>query len=178
MLATVWFAVVLLFFSIPSSKLVGYVFPALPAFAILVSPWFASYRHQITTAVIGGLICICAVLVAAYMATTGPVRIATKNKSLIAADDEVVFLGKYFFDVAVVLDQTKPIYITGDWSRRADELPDSIRRQLTEGREFESRSGYILIGPGRTEVRLSSTQVRLDLEREGDVELPIQTSSA
>ena len=92
------------------------------------------------------MLCITAVLVATLATATGPVGIAAKFRSQIAADDNVVFLGGYFFDVAVALDRHTPIYITGDWSRRADELPDNIRRQLTEGREFDAASGYVLIG--------------------------------
>ena len=144
-LAGIWCAVVLVFFSIPPSKLVGYIFPLLPAFAILVGPWFAGYRYRRITAVIGGVLCICATSVAIYAKSTGPVGIAQTFKTRIASGDNVVFLGKYFFDAAIVLDRKQPILLEGDWSKRADQLPDSIRRQFTEGREFDPSLGYVLI---------------------------------
>jgi hypothetical protein len=145
-LAAVWFVVVLVFFSIPPSKLVGYIFPLLPAFAIFVGPWFAAYRYRRATAVIGALLCVSAVPIAAFVKSNGPVGLAKAFKTRIAAADDVVFLNKYFFDAAIVLDRRTPIYLKDDWSKRADQLPDNIHRQFTEGREFEAASGRVLIG--------------------------------
>jgi hypothetical protein len=158
MLGLVWFATILVFFSLPRSKLVGYIFPLLPAFAMLVGPWFASFTHRRLTAAIGASVCACAALIAAYVARTGPIAIAAEFKQQIAADDNVVFVDGYMFDVAMVLDRRKPIYITGDWSRRAAELPDSIRRQITEGREFDPKAGYVLIGRDGLRSLLSDTK--------------------
>jgi hypothetical protein len=145
-LGLVWFSVVMVFFSLPRSKLVGYIFPLLPAFAIMAGPWFAKYRHRQASAAIGAMICIVAVFVASHVGRTGPIGIAATFKTQIAPEDDVVFLGGYLFDVAVVLDRRAPSYVTDDWSRRAAELPDNIRRQFTEGREFDPKSGYVLIG--------------------------------
>lgn len=145
LLAVIWFVVVLVFFSVPRSKLIGYVFPLLPAFAIIVGPWFATHRHRLATAAVGATLCVGALLVAAHVAPTGPIGIAAKYKTSIAPDDHVVFLEGYMFDVAVTLDRRKAIYVTGDWSRRSVELPDDTRRQFTEGREFDPKAGSVLI---------------------------------
>jgi 4-amino-4-deoxy-L-arabinose transferase-like glycosyltransferase len=154
-LGFVWFAVILIFFSLPPSKLVGYIFPLLPAFAIIVGPWFATYRYRYATATLGGAICACAVFVAAYVIPTGPIGLAKKFKEQIAPTHDVVFVGQYLFDVAVILDRKTPIYVVDDWSRRAADLPDSIRRQFTEGREFDPMSAHALIGGQELKVMLA-----------------------
>ena len=154
-LGFVWFVVVLIFFSLPPSKLVGYIFPLLPAFAIIVGPWFATYRYRYATATIGGAICLCALLVATYVIPTGPIGLAKKLKEQIPPTHDVVFVGQYLFDVAVILDRKAPIYIVDDWSQRAAGLPDSIRRQFTEGREFDPMSAQALIGEQELKAMLS-----------------------
>jgi 4-amino-4-deoxy-L-arabinose transferase-like glycosyltransferase len=157
-LAGVWFVVVLVFFSIPPSKLVGYIFPLLPAFAIFIGPWFATYRYRRATAVIGALLCVSAVPIATFLKPTGPLGLATTYRTRIAAADRVVFLNKYFFDAAVALDRRMPIYVKDDWSKRADQLPDNIHRQFTEGREFEAASGRALIGKEELDELLGHSQ--------------------
>jgi hypothetical protein len=147
--------VVLIFFSLPPSKLVGYIFPLLPAFAIIVGPWFATYRYRYATAAIGAAICVCALLVATYVVPTGPIGLAKKLKEQIAPTHDVVFVGQYLFEVAVILDRKTPIYVVDDWSRRATDLPDSIRRQFTEGREFDPTSAHALIGEEGLKAMLS-----------------------
>jgi hypothetical protein len=85
----------------------------------------------------------------------GSDRPAQKLKEQIAPTHEVVFVGQYLFDVAVILDRKTPIYVVDDWSRRAADLPDSIRRQFTEGREFEPASAHVLIGEQELKAMLS-----------------------
>jgi 4-amino-4-deoxy-L-arabinose transferase-like glycosyltransferase len=154
-LGFVWFVVVLVFFSLPRSKLIGYIFPLLPAFAIIVGPWFATYRYRYVTVAIGATICAFAVFIAAYVVHTGPTGLAKRFKDKIGHTEEVVFIGQYLFDVAVILDRNTAIYIVDDWSQRAADLPDSIRRQFTEGREFDPNSGHVLIDENGLKAMLS-----------------------
>ena len=154
-LGFVWFGVVLVFFSLPASKHVGYIFPLLPAFAIIVGPWFATYGDRYVTTTIGGAICVCALLVATFVIPTGPIGLAKRLKEQIAPTHEVVFVGQYLFDVAVILDRKTPFYVVDDWSQRAADLPDSIRRQFTEGREFDPTSAHALIGEQELKAMLS-----------------------
>lgn len=51
LLALCWFLWVLIFFSLPHSKLIGYIFPLLPAAALLLGPWIGHWRHRHLTAV-------------------------------------------------------------------------------------------------------------------------------
>ena len=60
-------------------------------------------------------------------------------------NDEVVFTNTYFFDLGVALDRSKPSLLLGEWDKPARDLPDSLKRQLMEGAEFEPATGKVLI---------------------------------
>jgi len=131
------------------------------------------------TAAIGAAVCACAVFVAAYVTPTGPIGLANKFKEQIAPTHDVVLVGQYLFDVAIILDRKSPVYIVDDWSQRAADLPDSIRRQFTEGREFDPRSGHSLIDEQELKVMLSEGRRmwiwtrRPDLIKEESVLIPV-----
>jgi hypothetical protein len=139
--------VVVLFFSVPASKVVGYVFPALPAFAILVGPWMAGRTERLVTLGIGASLCVAGVVAAVVLQPEGTAVTVGQIRRQMAPEDKVVFYKDYFFDAALTVDRTTPIYVFGDWSRRSLEMKDSVPRQLTEGREFDPPSGHVLIGP-------------------------------
>jgi hypothetical protein len=63
------------------AKLVGYIFPSLPAFAIIVGPWFAIYRYRYAMTTIGGAICVGALLTATYIIPTGPIGQLKNSRS-------------------------------------------------------------------------------------------------
>jgi 4-amino-4-deoxy-L-arabinose transferase-like glycosyltransferase len=146
-LALIWLLVVVLFFSVPASKVVGYVFPALPAFAILVGPWMAGRTERLVTLGIGASLCVAGVVAAVVLQPEGTAVTVGQIRRQMAPEDKVVFYKDYFFDAALTVDRTTPIYVFGDWSRRSLEMKDSVPRQLTEGREFDPPSGHVLIGP-------------------------------
>ena len=64
LLGLVWFLTILVFFSIPRSKIAGYIFPCLPAFAILAGPWLAVHAQRRLAAMIAAGVCLVAVLAA------------------------------------------------------------------------------------------------------------------
>ena len=58
-------------------------------------------------------------------------------------------MDRFSYNVLVRLDRDVPVYVYGDWRAHADEMPDSLRRQLAEGREFEPTSGRVLVGDAK-----------------------------
>ena len=144
-LALIWLLVTVVFFSIPASKVVGYIFPALPAFAILVGPWIASRVDRLVTLGIGASLCVAGIAAALVFQPQGTLVTVAQIRHQIAPEDKVVFYNDYFFDAALTLDRTVPTYVLGDWSRPSIEMRDNVPRQLTEGREFDPQSGHVLI---------------------------------
>jgi len=92
---------VLVFSQCRARKLIGYIFPLLPAFAILVGPWCRPVPSPDARQQDAVRLCTIAMR-RAHVTPVGPSASATAFKSRIAADDNVVFIGGYFFDVAVV----------------------------------------------------------------------------
>jgi 4-amino-4-deoxy-L-arabinose transferase-like glycosyltransferase len=143
--ALVWLTSVVVFFSIPSSKIIGYMFPVMPAFAMLVGPWIATQTDRLIGVVVGAGLCMVGVAAAAKFQAPAPPAAVALVGGYMTAEDRVVFYGEYYFDVALVLDRRTPTYVVADWSRPSSEMRDGVPRQLTEGREFDEQSGQILI---------------------------------
>jgi 4-amino-4-deoxy-L-arabinose transferase-like glycosyltransferase len=144
-LAIAWFAVVMVFFSLPPSKLVGYIFPLMPAVAILLGPWVARWRYRMHLAVLGALVCAVLVGVATVKQNDQATSLARALKAQIAPADQVVFWERYHYAVPVALDRSTPAWVVSDWSVDSRHLPDNWRRELMEGREFAPRSSQPLM---------------------------------
>jgi 4-amino-4-deoxy-L-arabinose transferase-like glycosyltransferase len=162
MLGLIMALVVLGFFSIPTSKLPGYVLPCAPALAILLGPWSATFKYRrgfVLASIVIGLLAIAAALQADGL---DPGRLADRLRSTIAPEDRVVFWGRYFFAVPVELDRAKPVEVIDAWDKPSAELPDSWRRELAAGREFEPASAPgVLITRGEFKESLAKNPARV-----------------
>ena len=145
-LALIWLGVVVVFFSIPSSKIIGYMLPVVPAFAILVGPWIAERHDWLRAVAVGASLCVVGVVAAVLFQPQGTAVAAAQIRHQVRQGDKVVFYGDYYFDAALVLNRHAPTYVVADWTRPSKEMRDSVARQLTEGREFDQKSGQVLIG--------------------------------
>jgi 4-amino-4-deoxy-L-arabinose transferase-like glycosyltransferase len=156
MLMWIWLGVVLLFFSIPQSKPVGYVVPALFPLAFLVAepvraawqsarrPWRVAVG---ASALLASSICLGGV---AWMATRydrDHAPIAATLRQLRAPDQAVVFIGDYFFDVPFLAQLSEPVQVVADWRPERVAERDNWRRELAEGATFAPyRAASLLTG--------------------------------
>ena len=136
-LAFAWFVVVMVFFSIPRSKLAGYILPLAPAVAIILGPWVARWRYRMHLAVLGAFLCAGLVTVAVFKQNDDATSMARALKSRIAEGDAVVFWDRYDYAVPVALDRSSPVWVVSEWNKGSRQLPDNWRRELVEGQEFE-----------------------------------------
>lgn len=141
-----WLLVILVFFSIPTSKLVGYVIAALPPLAWFIAEVFAARaarnqaqaeRGLAASALIAVLICAVAVLamVVAPQPTNKPLA------QIIAAeagpDDRVAMLDLYAYDVPFYADRTEPSIVVTDWDDPDIRRSDNWRRELHDAGQFD-----------------------------------------
>lgn len=159
-LAVVWLALVMVFFSLPSSKMIGYILPVLPAFAMLAGPLVARWDQRRSSLVIAVGVCIAFGIVGPHWQKRTPVALA----SIVATDmhdgDAVIMMDNFYYDCTVTLDRARPIYVGGfSWKEHAGDLPDSLHRQLVEGKEFSARAGHVLIDDARFESLTRHTTV-------------------
>lgn len=147
MLMWTWVAVVVVFFSVPQSKLIGYILPALMPLSFLVADsamsvldatdrarklWWAST----VTAVI-----LCMALVAGL--TLHPVRsnreLAAVLKSRGDAIEPVIFIDGYYYDVPFYAGLRKPVYVVADWDGLGRANKDNWSKELLDAGKFDPR---------------------------------------
>jgi len=146
MLMWIWLAVVVVFFSLPESKPVGYILPALfPLAFIVAEPVLAAWRGgraRWRGAVATGLaiavaICVGAVGWMAMRYDRDNTALARTLREARAAGDPVVFVEEYFFDVPLHARLTAPVPVISNWQDPEIPKRDNWRRELSEARQFD-----------------------------------------
>jgi hypothetical protein len=132
----IWLAVIVVFFSLPRSKLVGYVLPALPPLAYLIAqrvlagrvaeallPKVRAHRAGIRRRVRGlrgG--------VAMYAVPPGT-RLRLPAGQAGGAGDQVLMLDSYFYEIPFYWNLRQPVLVSDDWKAAARDTA----RQLAQG---------------------------------------------
>ncbi|MDR2837227.1 MAG: glycosyltransferase family 39 protein [Azonexus sp.] len=146
-----WAAVVLVFFSLPSSKLVGYILPALIPLVFLLAQallqrvggdgfsWSAKHNRW---AVIGlasaAVICLIVALVAAFAPQRSNKALALGLRDQLVKGDTLVALSGYPFDLPFYARYSEPLWVVDDWENRQAILrEDSWRKELYDAGEFD-----------------------------------------
>jgi 4-amino-4-deoxy-L-arabinose transferase-like glycosyltransferase len=148
-----WVVAVVGFFSLPSSKLVGYVLPAL-------APWCAllalaiSDRQAVGTGrawpwVMGAsaIACVAIVAAVAWKAPQSNRTLALALAERIAPDATVVMVDEYRYDVPFYAQLKRPVLIAGNWAD--PELPkrDNWRKEVFDAARFDPALGRALLQP-------------------------------
>ena len=153
-----WLAVVVVFFSLPESKPVGYILPALFPLAFLVAEpvaaaWLGA-RSRRRGAIAASLAVAVAICVAAvgWMATRyhrDNTALAHTLRDARAAGDSIVFVEEYFFDVPLHARLTAPVPVISNWQDPEIPKRDNWRRELSEARQFDPARGAALLVDAR-----------------------------
>ncbi|MER1967677.1 glycosyltransferase family 39 protein [Castellaniella sp. GW247-6E4] len=140
-----WLLVILVFFSIPASKLVGYVIAALPPLAWFIAEVFEARaandraraeRGLAASALIAVLICAVAVLTMVVAPQPSNKPLARVLAEQAGPDDRLVMLDLYAYDVPFYAHRATPSIVVADWDD--PELPrsDNWRRELYDAGLF------------------------------------------
>ena len=164
-LALIWFVVVVGFFSLPSSKLVGYVLPALPALAFLLAEVIvAAWRQKGDSLAprlvricvgVGAGICVLAIGIAAHSARGSAGPLAAVIRPLVQPGDTYVSLHTYPFDLALYAQAPQPSWVVDDWLNPDVPVRDNWRKELYDAAKFEPQIGkQVLISHQEFDARL------------------------
>lgn len=167
-LMCVWLGVVVCFFSIPQSKLVGYILPALWPVAVLVACTASSTRASGRARKVwwaGGAIAVCACVgVAAAFALIHPKssrELALQLEKRGGGSTVVAFIDDYFYDVAFYLHDRHPIVVVSNWDPVEIQRHDNWRKELADAGSFAPKlAGERLVGDRQFRSMLCDGQLK------------------
>ena len=140
----VWVAVVAGFFSLPQSKIVGYILPATVPLAFLIGDSVAArlgsapaiLRWWKLSAAIAAVACVAAAGYAAVYPQKSLRSLARVLAAQAAPGEPVVFLRDYYFDVAFHAGLRAPVLVVEDWGSPTLARKDNWHNELLHARQF------------------------------------------
>lgn len=164
-LSIIWIASILIFFSIPTSKLIGYILPTVPALALLGALWLdqalrltlrpTRWRSSILIAgLTGAALGLTSVFIFHHIDKKSHKSITEQVQPLIQENARVVFYNYYYFSVPFYLNRPQAIQVTGEWHNPELFKSDGANTELYTSAKFD---------PARAKELLISTQ-QLDQE--------------
>ena len=144
LLMVVWVVGIAGFFSLPSSKLIGYILPALPPLAFLIAEAGARVRQRCwrgvplatgATVALAAALCVGGVTAAHFHQPKSNQVLAKALRSARQPGEPVLFLNSYYYDVMFLARVDAPVLVVDAW-RAADLAQDSWRRELVDAARF------------------------------------------
>lgn len=145
-LMILWTVCILIFFSLPKSKLIGYILPALPPFAYLVADSITQCLRNTRSgkasilfgaSLIGAAtICIVMVVAASRFDQSGAHDFLTKAPRAFEATDQILMLNEYEYDLPFYLKARNSPWIISDWDNPDINKIDNWRKELHDAGQF------------------------------------------
>ncbi|MBX3635723.1 MAG: glycosyltransferase family 39 protein [Rubrivivax sp.] len=160
-----WVVAVVAFFSLPQSKLVGYVLPALPPLALLLADAAAAggprqVRRWWAAAALGAAIGVGAVVWFGLVPARSTQEVATVLRQHRGADEPVLLLGSYPFDLPLLARLDAPVRVVERWDGPDIAKRDDWRKELADAEAFDPlRGGELLLVPERLAAALCRARV-------------------
>lgn len=136
-----WIVVVVGFFSLPRSKLVGYVLPALLPLAVLLSEAWRERRGARAVWAVAAVLCAAAVPAIARWGAPDHADVGTALRRHLAAGDRVVVTGGPFFDLRLQARLPGPPAVLADWDALRHAGGDTWQRELLDAARFDAAAG-------------------------------------
>ena len=144
-----WLFVIVSFFSLPNSKLAGYVLPAVAPLSALIAMELARGSERRWKWAVGGSALLCLSIVGA-IAWEGPKSsrgAAMALASQIQPGDRVAMVDEYLFDVPFYTRLREPIVIVSDWTDPDLRLRDNWRKALLDAARLNLKLGETVMQP-------------------------------
>lgn len=149
-----WPAVILLFFSIPDSKIVGYILPAVAPLAILAGRYLdrrfpaagAGHWPPLAAGVAASAAaCLLLVWAAGHFDHRSVRPLALALRPHLRPGDVVVNYRNYYQDLPLYLDTREPISVVSDWQAPDILKADNWRREFYFALQRQSEAAHWLI---------------------------------
>lgn len=162
-LMAVWFLLIFIFFSLPTSKLLGYILPVLPPVAYFLARLLAQRPadargaprgYALLLGISAGL-CLAAAVAIALAPPRGTKALAEAMSARFSPEHELIMLDRYRHDVPFYLETRKPARIVLDWDDPAILRTDSWRREFADTARFApALAAELLLRPAQLQERL------------------------
>jgi 4-amino-4-deoxy-L-arabinose transferase-like glycosyltransferase len=155
-LMLLWTGVVVVFFSLPQSKLLGYVLPAVPPLAVLMADALtglgATSRRAVrlwwTSAAVSAVVSVGAVAALVIDPLHSSRDLGRALAAQRSQSDAVFMLGNYYFDVPFYARLRDVITVVEAWDSPDVPLRDNWRKELADASAFApARSAARLVTP-------------------------------
>lgn len=168
LLGWIWALAVVAFFSLPKSKLLGYVLPAVPPLAMLAAaglqargePSQTARRLWAGAATFGVIASLVAVIIIAYRPTPSSRALSIAIGKQAQPGEPVYMINRFDFDAGIYARLREPVRVVERWDDEAlMRSRDNWRKELFDARRFNPAAGdSTLITPAAFAASLCSTQ--------------------
>jgi 4-amino-4-deoxy-L-arabinose transferase-like glycosyltransferase len=152
-LCWVWVLSILVFFSIPNSKLIGYILPVMPPLALLAAlGWQRTMAHRVLAGRVFAGICLVNIGMALALALkVGDVTKTSRTQDVAAAlacaatpGDTVYVSDAFPYDLPFYAQTQKPLVVLENWPLLRKQVGDGWQRELFEGANFDAQAARVL----------------------------------
>jgi len=142
-----WVVAIVGFFSLPASKLVGYILPVLAPWCALLAPVLAASRWRKPVAAAAALLCLGLVAGLAWRAPQSNRDVGRALRAQVAPQDLVVLVDEALNDAVFEARLAQPALVASDWAD--PELPrrDNWRKELADAARFDPATAARVLLP-------------------------------
>ncbi|MEO8656666.1 MAG: glycosyltransferase family 39 protein, partial [Ramlibacter sp.] len=149
LLMVCWLLVVVLFFSIPASKLLGYILPAVPPLAALMARGFVRWKFDLKRKNAGwwfsigatAVLNLCVVVLVAIKQPDSLLGLGRILATRHVPGEPVIMLGKFYYDLPFYARLPQAVAVVEDWKQAALRPQDDWRMELSDAAGFAPNRG-------------------------------------
>ncbi len=142
-----WIVAVTGFFSLPHSKLVGYLLPVLAPLAALLASAMDWNRRVAIVMAAQAVLCVGIVVGVGIAAPNSSAGAARALAARLQPGETVVFVDVMLYDFPVVADLRRPVVVASAWDDGTVMKRDNWRKELYEAARFDPALGRRLLWP-------------------------------
>lgn len=139
-LMALWAVVIVVFFSVPRSKLIGYILPAVPPLAWLAADGFRATgrwpRGWRAAALLGTVVSLAVVVGFGVRTTRSNEALGTALRDRHHAGEPVMMLGGYAYDVPFYAHLSEHALVVENWTSPDMDRRDNWRKELADAGRF------------------------------------------
>ncbi len=147
-LMLVWLIVVLAFFSMPKSKLIGYILPTLVPFVVLLASSLQEHssrqadpgsylRRMAWTALGAALLCVGLVIGLSFKGHSDIHGMPRNIRQSFGPQDQLIMLERYAYDLPFYLHAQRSAWVVNNWNEPHIPMVDNWQKELYDAGLFE-----------------------------------------